>query len=116
MINPIVYYPPLPPMQPYPAAPMQPFYRGAPMPTVLPAPMPPFYQAAPMQPIVPRHAIIRHEPGTSVYVRGLADDVDDNKLKEEFQTYGTIVDAKVIILTALFISKLIRKTVLIFFL
>ena len=76
MINPIVYYPPLPPMQP--------FYRGAPMPTVLPAPMPPFYQAAPMQPIVPRHALIRHEPGTSVYVRGLTDGVCCCRLREVF--------------------------------
>ena len=78
------------------------------------APMQPWYQAAPMQPFVPRHSPIRHEPGTSVYVRGLADDVVDDKLKEEFQTYGTIVDAKVIILTAVFTSKLIRKTALIF--
>ena len=68
---------------------------------------------APMQPFVPLHAPIRHEPGTSVYVRGLADDVVDDKLKEEFQTYGTIVDAKVIILNALFTLKLIRKTTLI---
>ena len=98
MINPIVYYPPLPPM----------LY------TVPAAPMPPFNPAAPMQPFAPHHAPIRHEPGTSVYVRGLADDVDDDKLKEEFQTYGTIVDAKVIILTALFTSKLFRKTSLIF--
>ena len=39
---------------------------------------------APMQPFVPLHAPIRHEPGTSVYVRGLADGVDEDKLKEEF--------------------------------
>ena len=78
------------------------------------APMPHNVPSAPMQPFVPPHATIRHEPGTSVYVRGLADDVDDNKLDEEFQTYGTIVDAKVIILTAVFTSKLIRKTALIF--
>ena len=87
-------------------APMQHFYPSA--------PMQPFYPVASLQPFVPRHAPIRHEPGTSVYVRGLADDVDDNKLEEEFQTYGTIVDAKVIILTALFTSKLFRKTTLIF--
>ena len=86
--------------------PMQHFYPSAPMQH--------FYPAAPMQSFAPRHAPIRHEPGTSVYVRGLADDVDDNKLDEEFQTYGTIVDAKVIILTAVFTSKLIRKTALIF--
>ena len=43
-----------------------------------------FYPSAPMQSFAPRHAPIRHKPGTSVYVRGLADGVDEDKLKEEF--------------------------------
>ena len=89
---------------------MQPLYPSAHMQSVYPAaPMQHFYPAAPMQPFAPRH-----EPGTSVYVRGLADDVDDDKLKKEFQTCRTIVYSKVIILTAMFTSKLIRKTALIF--
>ena len=75
-------------------APMKPFYQAPPIQR--------FYQAAPMLPFVPRHAPIRHEPGTSVYVRGLADDVDDDKLRKEFKQYGRIVDAKVNKLTALF--------------
>ena len=58
------------------------------------APFQSFYQAAPMQPFVPRQA-----PGTSVYVRGLADGVCNCRLREVFQPYGSILLAKVIILT-----------------
>ena len=63
------------------------------------APMPHNVPSAPMQPFVPRHAPIRHEPGTSVYVRGLADEVCNCRLREVFQPYGSIVQAKVILLT-----------------
>ena len=56
---------------------------------------------------VPRHATTRHEPGTSVYVRGLTDDVDDDKLREEFEQYGTIVDIKVIYLLYTFFILLV---------
>ena len=116
-----MYHSPLPPMLPT-AAPMQPFYPGDPMPTVpgdsMPtvpeaptqplypvAPMPhinpgspmPTVPTAPMPNIVPRHAPIRHEPGTSVYVRGLADEFCDCRLREVFQSYGSIVLAKVIL-------------------
>ena len=84
-----MYIPPLPPMlHTVPAAPMPPFNPAAPLPHIVPS--------APMQPFVPRNAPIRHDPGTSVYVRGLADDVGYDRLRDEFQTYGTIVDIKVI--------------------
>ena len=59
-------------------------------------PIQPFVPSEPAQPFVPRHAPIRHEPGTSVYVRGLADEVCDCRLIEFFQQYGRIVDAKVV--------------------
>ena len=61
------------------------------------APMLPTVLSAPMQPFVPRHAQIRHEPGTSVYVRGLADEICNCRLREAFQSYGSIVQAKVIL-------------------
>ena len=57
-------------------------------------PRPTFNLSAPN--FMPSHAKIRHESGTSVYVRGLADDVGYDRLRDEFQTYGTIVDIKVI--------------------
>ena len=60
-------------------------------------PNPTFNPFAPI--FVPRHALIRHEPGTSVYVRGLADEVCNCRLREVFQPYGSIVQAKVILLT-----------------
>ena len=65
-----------------------------------------FVPSAPMQHFVPRQATIRHEPGTSVYVRGLADDVDNDKLRVIFKQYGTIVDIKVIFQTYCFVYKL----------
>ena len=65
--------------------------------------MPHNVPSAPMQPFVPRHAPIRHEPGTSVYVRGLADEVCNCRLREVFQSYGSILQAKVI----LYIKQLI---------
>ena len=104
-----------------PSTPVLPFY--------LAAPTQPFHQSAPLQPFIPLAPMPiidgRHpsptfspsfcdEPGTSVYVRGLADDVDDDKLRKEFKQYGRIVDAKVNKLTALFTKKLFRKTTLIF--
>ena len=77
-----------------------PFVPSAPMlPTVPSDPMQPFYPLAPMPPFVPRHAPIRHEPGTSVYVRGLADKICNCRLREAFQPYGSILQAKVIIKT-----------------
>ena len=86
------------PTQPlYPAAPMPHINPGSPMPTVPTAPMPNIVPSAPMQPFVPRHAQIRHEPGISVYVRGLADEFCDCRLREVFQSYGSIVQAKVIL-------------------
>ena len=87
-----MYIPPLPPMlHTVPAAPMPPFNPAAPLPHIVPS--------APMQPFVPHNAPIRHDPGTSVYVRGLADKVCNCRLREVFQPYGSIVQAKVILLT-----------------
>ena len=63
------------------------------------APMPHNVPSAPMQPLVPRHAPIRHEPGTSVYVRGLADGVCCCYLRQEFESYGRVLLATVIIKT-----------------
>ena len=63
------------------------------------APMQPFYSSAPMQTFVPRHTPIRYKPGTSVYVRSLANDVVNDKLREEFESYGRILQAKVVIYT-----------------
>ena len=94
----------------FPLAPMPNFAPSAPMPTFVPsAPMPIFAPSAPIPNFVPS-APIRHEPGTSVYVRGLADYVGHAKLREEFQRYGRVVEAKVI-----FVLKItVLKTDLIF--
>ena len=59
----------------------------------------PFVPSANMSPFVPRHSPKRHEPETSVYVRCLADEVCNCRLREVFQPYGSILQAKVIILT-----------------
>ena len=48
-----------------------------------------------MPPFAPRYAPVRREAGTSVYVRGFADDVGDVRLREVFQPYGRIMHAKV---------------------
>ena len=70
-----------------------------------------------MQHFVPRQATIRHEPGTSVYVRGLADDVDNDKLRVIFKQYGTIVDIKVIFkLIVLFTSYFFLQLTVLFYL
>ena len=92
-LNPLAtpFVPSAPMLPTVPSDPMQPFYPLA--------PIQPFYRSAPMQPFVPRHAPIRHEPGTSVYVRGLADEICNCRLREAFQPYGSILQAKVIILT-----------------
>ena len=95
-----------------PSTPVLPFY--------LAAPTQPFHQSAPLQPFIPlapmptidgRHPSpsFSDEPGISVYVRGLADDVVDERLKEEFELFveEAIVEAKVIILTALFTCKVV---------
>ena len=48
-------------------------------------PTPIFNPYTPMRTFVQRHTTIRRKPVTSVYVRGLADDVGDDKLREKFQ-------------------------------
>ena len=115
-LAPMPYFPPSAPMPTLfpltlipnfaPSAPLPIFAPSAPIPTFVPsAPIPTFVPSAPMAPFVPRHAPIRHEPGTSVYVRGLADYVGHAKLREEFQRYGRVVEAKVIFVLKITVLK-----------
>ena len=89
-----------------PSSPIPNFVPFAHMPIFFPsAPMPIFVPSAPMPTFAPRHAPLRHEPGTSVYVRGLADYVGHAKLREEFQRYGRVVEAKVIFVLKITVLK-----------